>query len=394
MTYSGVRSLLEIRNLFLHYKFTGYEPSFYVDAWLVEKLAAKGGGYKFPINYPANPLVKGAVEDYWAFEKDKKEIDGQSYMYELDEVTVKSVDGVNISLGEKESMTIIGETGCGKTSLLQTILNLNPSGVSYKQGKIFYYDQSTGTSKDLLELQDTSLNYYRGLHIAYIPQIPKEALNPWLEIGFQSGEILQERLSWKQEKIKSRVLEFLGKVALPDPKINIKKYVHQLSGGEAQRVCISLALICEPRLLLADEPTASLDTILQNQVIELFRTLKKDLDISYLFVTHNINIAAQLSDSIAVMYAGEIVEKQSVEKFISQPLHPYSQGLLQADPWYAIQKGSSLYVIPGEIPSASRWPSGCKFHPRCNEAMEKCFLQRPPRIEIGTNNFVECFLYE
>jgi oligopeptide/dipeptide ABC transporter ATP-binding protein len=393
MTYSESKSLLEIKDLFLHYKFSGYEPSFHVDAWLVEKLAIKGGGYKFPNTGPKNPLLKGAAEDFWAFEKDKKTIDGQSYMYEVNEVTVKSVDGVNLSLNEKESMTIIGETGCGKTSLLLTILNLNPSGIAYKQGKILYYDQF-GSSKDLLELIDISLNFYRGLHIAYIPQIPKEALNPWLEIGFQSGEILQERLSWKQEKIKSRVLEFLGKVALPDPKINIKKYVHQLSGGEAQRVCISLALICEPRLLLADEPTASLDTILQNQVIELLRTLKKDLDISYMFATHNINLAVQLSDSIAVMYAGEIIEKQPVEKFISQPLHPYSQGLLQADPWYAMQKGSGLFEIPGEIPSASRWPNGCKFHPRCNQAMEKCFLQRPPRIKMGTNEFVECFLYE
>lgn len=394
MTNSDLKPILEIRDLYLYYKFSGYEPSFHVDAWLVEKLSAKGGAYKFPLKDNINPLVKGATKDFWTFEKDKKTVDNKSYMYELEETVVKSIDGASISLNENESMTIIGETGCGKTSLLHSILNLTPKGVSYKQGTILYHDKQEDYSINLLDLEETSLNYYRGIHIGYIPQLPKEALNPWLEIGFQSGEILQDRLSWKQEKIRSRVIEFLGKVALPDPDVNIKKYVHQLSGGEAQRVCIGLALICEPRLLLADEPTASLDTIIQKQVIDLFNTLKKDLTISNLCVTHNINVAMQLSDSIAVMYGGEIVEKQSIRKFLSDPLHPYSQGLLRANPWYAVQKGENLYEIEGEIPIASKWPNGCKFHTRCKKVMEKCKKEFPPRIYLGPNEFVECFLYE
>ncbi|MFX1514345.1 MAG: ABC transporter ATP-binding protein, partial [Promethearchaeota archaeon] len=370
--------LLSIDNLKTYFKFHGMEWTFSVDQKLFEMLQMRP-------SFEPNPVEKKAKEDYWRLGKEQRVIDGHDYTHEtIDEtIEVKAVDGATITLHEEESISIIGETGCGKSTLLLSILNFPLPHISYRGGFINYYLPENDVPVNLLALTDREMEKYRGLHLAFIPQLPKEALNPWFQIGFQSGEILLERLSWRQEKIRERVIEFLGKVALPDPGTNIEKYVHQLSVGEAQRVCIAMALIGDPRILLADEPLSALDTTIQAQVIELLQTLKTELGSSYIFATHNIGAAGELGDIIAVMYGGEIVEISPVSKFFfGEPLHPYSKGLLAATPWYAMRKGTSIQEIPGELPKPHHWPSGCKFHPRCKSVMEKCIRMKPPRIKI------------
>ena len=377
--------ILEINRLKCYYQLKGFDLTQGLDAKIMEML-------QFRPSFEPKPLEKRAIEDYWIFGREIREIDGIDYTYELERLMVKAVDGATFTLRRGESLCLIGETGCGKSTLLLAILQLYADYMSYIQGEVNYYPPDSSTPINLLSLDNKSMNGYRGIKIGYIPQLPKESLNPWLTVGFQSGEILLERLSLRQEKIKERVYEYLGKVALPKPKINYKKYVDSLSHGQAQRVCISMALIADPEILLADEPLASLDTANQATIIELLQTLKRDLGGSHMFATHNIRAATKLGDRIAVMYGGEVVEANSVSKFIDEPLHPYSKGLLKALPWYSARKDGLLEEIPGKLPKPYDWPRGCKFHPRCNHIMSKCKTEKPSRI-ANEESFVECFLY-
>ncbi len=377
--------ILKIKDLKCYYQLKGFDITQGLDAKLMEML-------QFRPSFEPKPLEKQAIENYWSFGREKRDIDGIDYTYELEQLVIKAVDTASLTLHRGESLCIIGETGCGKSTLLNSILQLFANYLALLEGEINYYPDDSSPPINLLSLDNRGMNEFRGVKIGYIPQLPKESLNPWLTIGFQSGEILLERLSLRQEKIKERVYEFLGKVALPEPKINYKKYVDSLSHGQAQRVCISMALIADPEILLADEPLASLDPANQAIIIELIQTLKKDLGGSYMFATHNIGAATKLGDTIAVMYGGEVIESRSVSDFLNEPLHPYSQGLLNALPWYAVTKGGLLEEIPGKIPKPYDWPRGCKFHPRCKHVMSKCRLEKPPRV-VTKESFVECFLH-
>ncbi len=377
--------LLEIKDLRFHFKFHSFERSKYLDQKFMEYL-------QYRPSFDPNPLEKKAREDYWNLGREQRIVDGEDYTYQQEEILVKAVDGLDLILHEGESISIIGETGSGKSSLLFAIMNFHLPHLYRKEGNINYIPRETKTPVNLLPLSDHQMEQYRGIHLGFVPQLPKESLNPWLKIGFQTGEVLFEKLSIRQEKVKERVLEFLGKVVLPDPKANYDKFVDKLSGGEAQRVCIAMALLSDPRILLADEPLSALDSIIQANVIHLLLTLKKELKYSYLFATHNIGAAGQLGDSIAVMYGGEVVEVSPKEKFFDEPLHPYSQGLLKSAPWYAIKHGLELAEIPGELPKPHEWPTGCKFHPRCPKALAMCQKNKPPRTQENGSS-VECFLY-
>ncbi len=378
--------ILKINDLKCYYQLKGFDLTQGLDAKIMEML-------QYRPSFEPKPLEKQAIENYWSFGREKREHDGIDYTYELEQLVIKAVDGTSLSLHRGESIGLIGETGCGKSTLLTAILQLFADYLSHKEGEILYYPPDGLNPINLLSLNNVEMNNLRGLVFGYIPQLPKESLNPWLTIGFQSGEILLERLSLRQETIKERVYEYLGKVALPAPKTNYKKYVDSLSHGQAQRVCISMALIADPEILLADEPLASLDAVNQAIIIDLIHSLKKDLGGSYIFATHNIGAATRLADTIAVMYGGEVVEICSVSKFLSNPLHPYSQCLLNALPWYAVAKDGLLEEIPGKTPKPNDWPSGCKFNPRCRYVMDKCKSQKPPRI-FTEDTCVGCFLYE
>jgi oligopeptide/dipeptide ABC transporter ATP-binding protein len=384
MSLSPSHPLLEIKHLKYYYIIPELEISKFLDQKIMEYLQTRP-------SFEPNPLEKKVREDYWSFGREKHIIDGVDYSYSQEEVVVRAVDGVTVSLKQNESLSIIGETGSGKSSLLYAIINYPLPQLAYKNGEINYY--LNGTPINLLILTDKEMEEYRGMLIGFIPQLPKESLNPWLKIGFQTGEVLLDRFSERQEIIHEKVLEYLGKVALPDPKMNYEKYVNQLSRGEAQRVCIAMALMTDPKLLLADEPLSALDTIIQANVIRLLRSLKDELKFSYIFATHNIGAAGQLGDIIAVMYGGEIIELQKTSKFFEEPLHPYSKGLLLATPWYALHHGTELAEIPGEMPKPFNWPRGCKFHPRCPHVMKKCQTKKPPRINVNGSE-VECFLFD
>ncbi|MFX0091198.1 MAG: ABC transporter ATP-binding protein [Candidatus Hodarchaeota archaeon] len=298
---------------------------------------------------------------------------------------VKAVDDVSLNVYRNSSVVIIGETGCGKTSLLLSIFKLFRSSVSLCSGEINYHS-SRDEYVNLLSLDDYHLNQILGKHMNLILQNPNSALHPLFLVGRQVGEVL-EKLSWRQERIRERVIEYLGKVAL-DQNIG-KKHSHQLSGGQAQRVCIASALLADPQILLGDEPLKSLDTVTQGQILQLLAKLKEELNFTYMTVTHNLAVARQLADYIAVMYGGEIIEIQPTEKFFEDPFHPYSKALLQATPGFA-KPGLPLAEIKGELPSAANWPSGCKFHPRCPSCKRVCTSKRPPEMQIGEST-VKCF---
>ncbi|MFW9928488.1 MAG: oligopeptide/dipeptide ABC transporter ATP-binding protein [Candidatus Thorarchaeota archaeon] len=276
--------------------------------------------------------------------------------------------------------------------MLYSAFSFPNDNIAHKSGKILYWDPNLECYVNLLELQEKEIVKYRGFHFGLIPQLPRESLNPWIQVGIQNGEILKERLKWKKEQARQKVIEFLGKVAISNPKINYRKYVNQMSAGEAQRVCISLALLAMPKIVFADEMFSSLDSLTQAQLIDLVLSLKKDLNMNFVLATHNIGAAGQLCEKIGVIYGGECIEFNDSNNFFKEPLHPYSKLLLESTPWYAVKSGKRLAEIPGEIPDSSNWPSGCKFHPRCPKATSLCAMKKPPRIYFG-ETFVECFLY-
>lgn len=304
---------------------------------------------------------------------------------------MKVIDGVNLSIPEGKNMSIIGESGCGKTTLLLSMLNFPRPELKYYSGQILY-DSPEGPV-DILSLPEDHMRRLRGLHFGLIPQLGKSSMNPWLQVGFQTGEILKERLSNSQMIIKSKIMEYLGKVAFPQPGIKSKKYIHQLSGGEAQKVILAMALIANPRILLADEIFSGVDVISQSQIIDLLKELNKELPFQIIFTTHNLAAAFNLTELIAVMYAGELVEITTAKKFMDEPLHPYSQGLLSALPWYAMRKGIELQGIDGELPNAYVWPTGCRFSPRCSKVMPRCKQEKPPVFLIDDERQVACWLY-
>ena len=303
---------------------------------------------------------------------------------------MKIVDGTDLTVYEGKNTSIIGESGCGKSTLLLSILNFPQEELGYLSGNIFY--NLDGKMIDLLKLKESQMREIRGLQIGLIPQLAKASINPWLTIGFQTGEILKERFSEDQEIIKEKVIEYLGKVAFPESHIKINKYVNQLSGGEAQKVVIAMALISNPKFLLADEIFSALDTITQSQIIELLKDLTKELPFQFLLTTHNITAALNVTENIAVMYAGQIVESTTVRKFLDEPLHPYTQGLLNALPFYAFRKGKKLEPIDGDSPIPFVWPTGCRFSPRCKKAFAKCNQEAPPMVTVGEVK-VACWLY-
>ena len=338
--------ILEIKDLKQYFKFPSVHSSNYFYSSGSQSVQFNAAEF-FSKSLSSKPDV---LDD---LELSRKELARQTKDYvEL----MKIIDGVNLTIQEGENLSIIGESGCGKTTLLLSLLNLPRPELKYLAGEILYY--SGDKSIDLLSLPEKQMKQIRGLHFGFIPQLAKESINPFLGIQLQTGEILKERLSEKQEIIKSKVIEYLGKVAFPDPKTKVKKFVHQLSGGEAKKVIIAMAIIANPRILLADEMFSSLDVITQSQVSELLKDLNKQLPFQFIFTTHNLAAALNLSKSIAIMYAGEIVEVTTVSKFLEEPLHPYSLGLLQAAPWYATRKGLELKSIDGDPPLPYIWPQG------------------------------------
>jgi peptide/nickel transport system ATP-binding protein len=299
---------------------------------------------------------------------------------------IRPVNDVSFSLEAGETLGIVGESGSGKTILSLALMGLEPHGARHT-GQAFLHSPG---SRDILKSSPEELRAIRGRDIAMIFQEPMTALNPVVRVGEQIAEAIRIHEPQIGEKeIQRRVLASLERAAMPDPVRRARQYPHQLSGGLRQRVMIAMALAVNPRILIADEPTTALDVTVQKQILELLATLRRELQLSMLFITHDLGVVAQVADRIAVMYAGRIVEHGPVMEVLRAPRHPYTAGLLRAAPRLVREK---LTPIPGTVPSLSSLPPGCSFAPRCPLHVPDCDAKMPPLHAVNQNHDARCIL--
>ena len=314
------------------------------------------------------------------------EIKNLTVEFKTDNGLIKAVDDVSIDIGESEILGLVGESGCGKTTTALSILKLIPSPPGNISGNGIFWK-----GENLLNIPAENMRKIRGKEISMIFQEPLSSFNPVEKIGKQVEEALLIHEIINKKEAKGKVLEMLNHVGLKNPERVFDSYPHELSGGMRQRAMIAIALICKPGLLIADEPTTALDVTIQAQILDLLKDLQKEINMSVLLITHNLGIIAQAADSVAVMYAGKVIEKSSVADLFENPLHPYTQSLLKSVPNPG-RKGK-LYSIPGNIPSLSDLPPGCTFHPRCERVMDICRKQFPGTKEVRSAHTTACWLY-
>ena len=293
------------------------------------------------------------------------------------------LSGVSLSVKRGEIVALVGESGCGKSLTCLSLAKLNPEPPFQYSGRIRILD------RDVLTLPPRELRRLRGGTVAYIFQDPGSSLNPVLRVGTQVAEALHLHQPDLPDP-DGRVVELLRQVGIPDPELRAKAYPHQLSGGMQQRIMIAMALSCRPPLLVADEPTTALDVTIQAQILELFLQLRRDLNMAVLLVTHNLGIVAGVADTVAVMYAGQVVERASVAELFRHPAHPYTKALLEAVPRLS-QVREQLPTIPGRVPSPADYTPGCRFAGRCSRARPECFQCLPPPAELAPEHWVWCY---
>lgn len=308
--------------------------------------------------------------------------------FTTEEGTVKAVDGVDFQVRRGEVVGVVGESGCGKSMTSMSILRL----VAKPQGKIVR-GQLLFEGQDLLALSEEQMRQIRGNKIALISQDPMTSLNPVLTVGEQIMEaiILHQKLD--KDAAKKKAIEMLRKVGIPSPEKRIDEYPHQFSGGMRQRVIIAMALSCEPKLLIADEPTTALDVTIQAQILDLMREIKDKYNAGIILITHDLGVVAEMCDWVCVMYAGKIVESTDVYTLFKNPSHPYTLGLLKSIPRLDDIK-DRLESIDGQPPSLSKLPKGCSFAARCTEAQDICRKSEPQLIQVGVNQWARCMLRE
>ncbi|MGQ9912875.1 MAG: ABC transporter ATP-binding protein [Thermogutta sp.] len=302
---------------------------------------------------------------------------------------VKAVDGVSFDVPVAKTVGIVGESGCGKSVTGLSIMRLVAPPGRIVQGSVTFRDRE-GVA-DLVSLPEAEIRKIRGSKIAMIFQEPMTSLNPVFTIGSQILEAIQlHRPDLGRRKAGELVVELLNQVGVPDPEKRQRWYPHQLSGGMRQRVMIAMALSCEPRLLIADEPTTALDVTIQAQILELLRELQAKKDMSVIMITHDLGIVAEMADEVLVMYASRIVEKTSVTRLFANPLHPYTWGLFRARPVLGMTKGKELVTIPGDVPNAANLPRGCKFCLRCKFVQDRCREEEPELTMPEPGHEVRC----
>lgn len=308
----------------------------------------------------------------------------KTYFYTEDGV-VPAVDGVSFSLDKGEALGIVGESGCGKSVTSLSIMRLvpNPPG-KIIEGRIEFEGQ------DLLAKSEAEMRSIRGNDISMIFQEPMTSLNPLFTVGDQIMEAIILHQKVGRAEARARAVEMLRMVGIPSPERRVDEYPHQMSGGMRQRVMIAMALSCNPKLLIADEPTTALDVTIQAQILDLMRKLRRELGTSILLITHDLGVIAELVDKVVVMYAGKIVERADVQEIFANPTHPYTQGLLGSIPKLHEDR-DRLQTIEGTVPNPYRMPPGCRFHPRCKEAKEICRLEEPPVLELAPGHSVQCW---
>lgn len=302
--------------------------------------------------------------------------------------TARAVDDVSFDLDEGETLGIVGESGCGKTVTALSILRLIDAPGKISDESIIEY---AGTN--LVTLSPSELRKVRGAEIAMIFQEPTASLNPVLTIGSQIDEVLRAHQSVTRQAARTRTIELLEIVGIPEPHQRVNDYPHQLSGGMQQRVMIAMALSCNPRILIADEPTTALDVTIQAQIIDLLTDLKQRFGMAMILITHDLGIVAGVADRVAVMYGGQVVEHATTSQLFDRPLHPYADALLRAVPRLD-RSADRLDAIPGAVPPATEWPAGCRFHPRCAHVWERCTQDLPTLLSASEGREARCWLVE
>ncbi|MBM4441379.1 MAG: ABC transporter ATP-binding protein [Candidatus Rokubacteria bacterium] len=298
---------------------------------------------------------------------------------------VKAVDSVTLALEAGETLGVVGESGSGKTTLALSILRLLPPAAQNAGGEMLF------DGEDLLTKSPEEMRQIRGKKIAMILQDPMASLNPLFTIGDQVAEPLRVHESMPRKRAWERATALLKSVRITAPETRVKEYPHQMSGGMRQRIVGAMGIACEPRLLIADEPTTSLDLTIQAQYLNLLRDLQREHGLALIFITHNLGIVAKMCDRVAVMYAGRLVEFGAVRKIFDAPRHPYTRALLQSIPRFADAR-TRLTAIGGQPPDLSALPLGCAFHPRCPDAIDRCRGEAPPETVGASAHSVRCWV--
>jgi peptide/nickel transport system ATP-binding protein len=301
---------------------------------------------------------------------------------------IRAVDGVDLDVNEGQIVCIVGESGSGKSMTSLSIMQLLPKARGLVvEGEVLF------EGKNLTKLADKEMADIRGDRISMIFQEPMTALNPVMKVGEQITEVLLRHRDVSRSAAHAKAVEMLRFVGVPRAEHIVGEYPHQLSGGMRQRVMIAMAMVCEPKLLIADEPTTALDVTIQIQVLELMKKMRDELNTSIILITHDLGVVAEMADHVVVMYAGQVVESVHADVIFETPLHPYTQALLASIPSLEEEK-EELYSIPGTVPSAGAFPPGCRFADRCSRVQPSCIEKMPELREIQPGHFVRCDLVQ
>jgi peptide/nickel transport system ATP-binding protein len=316
------------------------------------------------------------------------EIRSLSTHFFTEEGVVRAVENVSFEIHPGEIVSLVGESGCGKSVTGLSILRLIPSPPGQIVSGEILFD-----GRDLLQLKEKEMEKVRGNEIAMIFQEPMTSLNPVFTIGDQIMEAIL--LHQKLDKIEARrrTMEMLDRVKIPSPEMRIDAYPHQLSGGMRQRAMIAMALSCQPKLLIADEPTTALDVTIQAQILQLLKEIQREMGMAVMLITHDLGVVSEIADRVAVMYAGRIVEMAPIEAIFGQMRHPYTKGLMDSIPQLQ-EKRRRLNAIPGQVPNPMDLPVGCKFHPRCYLMIKECKKEDPPLLQVNGDHYSRCIRWQ
>lgn len=307
--------------------------------------------------------------------------------FDTEDGIVKAVDGINLRVREGETVCIVGESGCGKSITALSVMRLLEGDAGVVSGSVRFGET------DILSLTKPQLRSIRGNDISMIFQEPMSSLNPVLPIGQQIMEPLMDHLKLGKKQARLKAIELISQVGISRPEQIANSYPHELSGGMLQRIMIAIAISCNPKLLIADEPTTALDVTIQAQILDMLRQIKEQSNMSILLITHDLGVVAEMADYVVVMYSGKIVEEGEVVELFERPKHPYTQGLLRSKPIVG-QRQEELYSIPGQVPNPLALKESCYFHDRCEHCMSVCVTSEPSLKQVGERQRAACWLYE
>jgi oligopeptide/dipeptide ABC transporter ATP-binding protein len=318
------------------------------------------------------------------------DVRGLKTQFFTDRGVVRAVDDVSFAIRPGQTLAVVGESGCCKSVTSLSIMRLIPQPPGRIVAGEIRFD---GT--DLLKLSERRMRKIRGNQISMIFQEPMTSLNPVFRVREQIGEVLRLHQGLDKAAAREKSIDLLRQVGIPSPESRVDDYPHQMSGGMRQRVMIAMALACDPRLIIADEPTTALDVTIQAQILELMDNLRRDTGTAVLLITHDLGVVAETAEHVVVMYAGRVVEEAEARELFTNPLHPYTRGLMRSIPGVSeIGERERLEAIPGVVPSLLALPEGCKFNDRCRHAFDRCFAEEPPLLEPRPGHTARCWLHE